>query len=126
MWGCLQRRCECVVGVNRGNTLGFHYAIYPSSFYFNLERAHRRVRKWTVLQNYLGNFSISTEREFFRELKQEPRDGRHDRVINGLGGGTNSPLVNLLMKLDGEVSGHTWGEEIPGRNEIYWQRSNPV
>ena len=35
---------------------------------------------------------------------------RHDRVINDLGGGTNSPLVNLLMKLDGEVSGHTWRE----------------
>lgn len=50
----------------------------------------------------------------------------HDRVINGLGGGTNSPLVNLLMKLDGEVSGHTWGEEIPSRNETYWQRSDSV
>lgn len=34
----------------------------------------------------------------------------HNKVINDLDGGRNSTLVNSLMKLDGEVSGHPWGE----------------
>lgn len=34
----------------------------------------------------------------------------YNKVINDLDGGRNSILVNLLMKLDGEVLGYSWGE----------------
>lgn len=44
------------------------------------------------------------------QLRRNQETEMLDRVINDPEGGTNSPFVNSLVKLDGKVSGHPCGE----------------
>lgn len=60
----------------------------------------------TILQNHFGNSSVSTEGEFFPQAYAGKEMETHNRFINDPDGGINSTLVNLLIKFDGEVSGH--------------------
>lgn len=64
------------------------------------------MNRGTILHNYFGNFSVCTEREFsLLKLRWNQEMETLDRFINDLDGGTNSPSINSLMKLDGEMSG---------------------